>query len=107
MVSIMPVNSATATLSVRPCPGDPSIPQHFQVRCIVSNSCGSILSNEATYSICPADFNCSGFVEVPDIFAFLSAWFANDARADFDGSGLPVTVPDIFAFLSVWFAGCP
>jgi hypothetical protein len=26
--------------------------------------------------------------------------------ADFDGSGV-VAVPDIFAFLSAWFAGCP
>jgi hypothetical protein len=74
--------------------------------CVVANSCDSATSLEATVVICFADFNCSGFVEVPDIFAFLSAWFANDARADFDGSGLPVSVPDIFAFLSAWFAGC-
>jgi hypothetical protein len=48
-----------------------------------------------------------GVATVPDIFAFLSLWFANDPAADFDGSGLPVAVPDIFAFLSAWFAGCP
>jgi hypothetical protein len=43
---------------------------------------------------------------VPDIFAFLAAWFAQDSSADFNGD-TAVTVPDIFAFLSAWFAGCP
>jgi hypothetical protein len=55
---------------------------------------------------CPADFDGNGVVEVPDIFAFLSAWFASDPRANFDGVG-GIGVPDIFAFLSAWFAGCP
>ncbi len=51
----------------------------------------------------PADFDGNGVVGVPDIFAFLSAWFAADPRADIDG--IPgVSVPDIFAFLSLWFA---
>jgi len=54
---------------------------------------------------CAADFDSNGAVEVPDIFAFLSAWFAGNAAADFDGNGM-VQVPDIFAFLSAWFAGC-
>ena len=55
---------------------------------------------------CRADFDGNGQVQVPDIFAFLSAWFALDPRADFNGV-LGVNVPDIFAFLSAWFAGCP
>lgn len=55
---------------------------------------------------CRADFDENGTVAVPDIFGFLSAWFAQDPHADFDG--VPgITVPDIFAFLSAWFAGCP
>ena len=54
---------------------------------------------------CAADFDKSGGAPgVPDIFAYLSAWFAGDARADVDGNG--VGVPDIFAFLSMWFAPC-
>ncbi len=54
---------------------------------------------------CPADFDLSGGVDIPDIFAFLSAWFAQDPSADIDG--VPgVGVPDIFFFLSLWFAGC-
>ncbi len=54
---------------------------------------------------CPADFDGNGLREVPDIFAFLSAWFAASPAADFDGNSL-IQVPDIFAFLSAWFAGC-
>ncbi len=53
---------------------------------------------------CTADFDTNGTVEVPDIFAFLSAWFANDPDAyEFGGTS---GVPAIFAFLSAWFAGC-
>lgn len=55
---------------------------------------------------CTADFDGNEAVEVPDIFAFLSAWFAMDPSADFDGNEV-IAVPDIFAFLSAWFAGCP
>ena len=48
----------------------------------------------------PADWDCSGGVTVPDIFAFLSDWFAG--RGDFDNNGVN-EVPDIFSFLSAWF----
>jgi len=59
-----------------------------------------------TQPCCRADFNQDDTVAVPDIFAFLSAWFAGDDSANFDGEGASPTVPDIFAFLSAWFAGC-
>ncbi len=58
-----------------------------------------------TRVLCPADFNRDGIASVPDIFAFLSAWFAQSTAADFDGDG-QIAVPDIFAFLSAWFRGC-
>jgi hypothetical protein len=54
-------------------------------------------------SVCighPADWDCSGVVEVADIFAFLASWFAGDG--DFDAGGT-TDVPDIFAFLTAWF----
>lgn len=44
-------------------------------------------------------------VNVADIFAFLTRWFATDPRADYDGLN-GVTVQDIFAYLSAWFLGC-
>ena len=54
---------------------------------------------------CAADFDGNGVREVPDIFAFLSAWFAQvPAAFNFGGAS---GVPAIFAFLSAWFAGCP
>jgi len=58
---------------------------------------------QLTHPACPADWNLDGTLTVPDIFDFLSAWFAG--AADFDGSG-QTTVPDIFVFLATWFAGC-
>lgn len=54
---------------------------------------------------CVADFDGNGQVQVPDIFAFLSTWFASDPSTDIDGNG-QIQVPDIFAFLTLWFAGC-
>lgn len=54
---------------------------------------------------CAADFDGNGQLEVPDLFAFLSAWFAHDSAADLDGNGA-WEVPDVFTFLSAWFAGC-
>lgn len=54
---------------------------------------------------CAVDLNDSGGADVPDIFMFLSRWFAGDPSADFDGNGT-IAVPDIFSFLSAWFEGC-
>lgn len=63
------------------------------------------LAEQLGPTTCAADFDGNSTIGVPDIFAFLSAWFASDSRADIDGTpGLGV--PDIFAFLSLWFAGC-
>ena len=56
-------------------------------------------------TLCPADFNGDGAITVPDIFAFLSAWFAGNHAADFNRRNC-VTVQDIFDFLSAWFSGC-
>ncbi len=60
----------------------------------------------ASANTCPCDWDDNGSIGVPDIFAFLASWFANDPAADFDGQN-GVGVPDIFAFLACWFAGCP
>jgi len=58
-----------------------------------------------TAVICPADFDGSGIVLVPDIFAYLSAWFGQLPSAEWDG--VPgIDASDIFAFLAQWFEGC-
>jgi hypothetical protein len=49
----------------------------------------------------PADWNCSGTVEVQDIFDMLNDWFAG--RGDFNADGVQ-SVGDIFDFLNAWFA---
>jgi hypothetical protein len=53
---------------------------------------------------CKADYNKQGGVELLDIFAFLTDWFANVPYADFNGQS-GVDLLDIFAFLTAWFAG--
>lgn len=50
---------------------------------------------------CPCDWDGSGEVGVPDIFAFLTSWFAGSG--DFDGVN-GTQVADIFAFLNCWFS---
>jgi hypothetical protein len=54
---------------------------------------------------CVADFDSNGSVEVSDIFAFISMWFAGSLNADINENGT-LAVDDIFAFLSLWFEGC-
>lgn len=54
---------------------------------------------------CRADHDGDSVVNVPDIFAYLSDWFASRLDADFDRDRV-VEVSDIFAFLAAWFAGC-
>jgi len=59
----------------------------------------------SVFARCSGDFDNNDVVAVPDIFAFLSAWFAQTYTADFNRDGT-ISVPDIFAFLSAWFAPC-
>lgn len=55
--------------------------------------------------VCPADFDGSGIVSVPDIFAYLAAWFAQSPAAEWDGAA-GLDAADLFAFLEQWFQGC-
>lgn len=60
-----------------------------------------------TQPCCRADYNQDTDLGVPDIFTFLTDWFAGAPEANFDLVGAVPEVPDIFAFLTAWFAGCP
>ncbi len=70
-----------------------------------STPTGGVEAWVSTVTICAADFNLSGTLEVQDIFDYLTAWFAGDPATDFNGvNGLEVQ--DIFDYLTAWFAGC-
>lgn len=50
----------------------------------------------------PTDWDCSGTVDVADLFKYLDEWFAlGDADFDEDGS---VSVVDLFDYLDAWFS---
>ncbi len=54
---------------------------------------------------CPADVDCSGFVDTEDYDAFVVTFEAGDASADFDLSGFADT-EDFDAFVEAFEAGC-
>lgn len=66
---------------------------------------GGVCTPTNPIACCPVNFNQLNGVDVPDIFAFLAAWFADGPGADFDRNGIR-EVSDIFSFLAAWFAGC-
>ncbi|MBY0311624.1 MAG: glycoside hydrolase family 16 protein [Phycisphaerales bacterium] len=75
---------------------------------------GSVYVDDATFgyifpaqtTVCVADVNNSGTLDIVDVFEFLNAWFSVAPIADFNRSG-DITVQDIFDFLNTWFQGCP
>ncbi len=93
----------------------------LSVACCLNNACvvtnrGGCLFQNGTVSVfgascsgvvcgpqfCDADWCQDGSVGVPDIFCFLSDWFAFvPAARNYGGTN---GVPAIFAFLSIWFA---
>jgi len=93
--------ATTSTLTFH----SPQAGNEASYRCIVTKPCGNSTSIAATLTItqpCDADWCQDGSVGVPDIFCFLSDWFANDSAArNYGGTN---GVPAIFAFLSEWFA---
>lgn len=77
---------------------------------VIITGCDSVTSDPVALSVtpgnaCPADIDGVEGLGVPDIFHFLSLWFANDPAADWDGEN-GLGVPDIFTYLSDWFGGC-
>lgn len=61
-------------------------------------------SPQSIPAACLPDFNSDGVLSAQDIFDFLNAWFAGDARANFTPGIL--NTQDIFDYLNAWFAGC-
>ncbi len=77
----------------------------FNIHAIVSNDCGQATSKPAPVSLCPPDFDCSGFSDTDDFTAFVLAFEAGTDDADFDGTGF-VDTDDFTAFVLAFEAGC-
>jgi len=77
-----------------------------RVRCIVTNACGSVTSDEATLTICPADFNCDHVANSTDVSNFINAWFQDQIDGtlftDWDLNGV-VNSTDVSNFINSWF----
>jgi hypothetical protein len=77
----------------------------WAVRCVISNSCGSVTTDPVLVTFCPGDYDCSGAFTVQDIFAMLAAYFRGDSTADVNDSGT-ISVQDIYDFLAAYFSKC-
>ncbi len=75
--------------------------------CVVTNDCGSVISDAAwlTTKPCPQDFDKSGFVDTDDYDAFILAFEKGNHHADFDRSGF-VDTDDFDAFVHAFEQGC-
>lgn len=73
--------------------------------CVVSNGCGTLTSSSVTLSVCPGDFNCSGFVDFDDYIEFVAAFELGSDTADVDGSGF-TDFDDFLYFVGYFEAGC-
>ncbi len=76
-----------------------------EIHVIVSNDCGSVTSDAATWSICPADFDCDGFVTGEDFDGYVAAFETGNLVSDFDQNGF-VTGEDFDAFVMAFEGGC-
>ncbi|GJM17916.1 MAG: hypothetical protein DHS20C14_01290 [Phycisphaeraceae bacterium] len=57
-------------------------------------------------ALCPADLDGSGSLNVDDIDAFVTLFFAGDLAVDLDANGA-LNVDDVEAFVAAFLGGCP
>lgn len=101
-------DASQTNISILPCPGV----NQYQVRCVVSDECNSVTSDEATYSVCYANCDCSSeppVLNVSDFTCFLQKFATGDAYANCDGSTTQpiLNVSDFTCFLQGFAQGCP
>ena len=99
----------TATLRVRPDPENYALARALRFRCIISTSCGDLVSDPATLATCAclecsADFNQDGGTDGSDVVAFFEAWEGGSCDADVNADG-GVDGGDASAFFAAWEAG--
>ena len=83
----------------------PTRPNPGRVRCVVSNSCGSVTSNAATLTVCAGDFNCDSSVDFFDYLDFVDAFTSGAANADFNSDG-SIDFFDYLDFVDAFTTGC-
>ena len=92
--------ATTTTLTI----SDPGIVANsFRAR--VQNDCGVAFSTPAAILLCPADFDCDGFVTGDDFDAYVPEFINGDLAADFDGNGF-VNGDDFDAYVLAFEGGC-
>jgi hypothetical protein len=96
----------TTSITVTPCNGV----NRYQIRCVVSNSCGSSISNQASLTVNTADFNGDGDIgtdaDIEAFFACLGGTCCSTCgSADYNGDGDLGTDADIEAFFRVIAGG--
>jgi hypothetical protein len=75
-------------------------------KAIVSNSCSSVTSNNASLSVrCASDMDEDGTVELADFFAFFNCFDQSDLCADMNGDD-SIDLIDFFAFLNAFDKEC-
>jgi hypothetical protein len=99
---------AQTDVAITPCPGVVA----YQLRCLVSNTCGSATSNETTYSVCAPNCDCSTaapVLNINDFICFQSRFAAADPAANCDRSTTPpiLNINDFICFQTSFAAGCP
>lgn len=74
-------------------------------RCTATAGCGSVTTETATLTMCPADFSCDGFIDVFDFFDFVNAFENGNPIADVDGDGF-LDFLDYVEFIELFENGC-
>lgn len=74
--------------------------------CVVQNACGSVTIAPATLTVCYADCNCDGALNVADFGCFQTRWAFGNTYADCNGDGA-LNVADFGCFLTRFALGCP
>jgi len=72
--------------------------------CVVTNTCGSAVSEGAGLTMCVGDYNCDGGIDGGDTGAFFADWEASLPGADTNRDG-GVDGADVDTFFAAWESG--
>ncbi len=77
----------------------------YRFRAVVSNTCGSVTSDEATLTVCAADFDCDGDITFFDYLDFVDAFSFQSTTSDFNHDG-GIDFFDYLDFADAFSIGC-